>query len=171
MDPPHNQAVRSGSNSSRSSGRMGGVPLPSRRRSVMSLEVLWEPRADVLETSRVGDFIRRFGLGFTTYDELWQWSVDDLPGFWRAVWDYFDVMSDTSPDAVLSTRVMPGAHWFVGTRLNYAEHVLRMPGIADDEPAVLAYSQTRAPVTLTAAELRDEVRRVRAGLRRLGVAP
>ena len=101
----------------------------------MSLEVLWEPRPDVLETSRVGDFIRRFGLGFTTYDELWQWSVDDLPGFWRAVWDYFDVISDTPPEAVLSTRVMPGAHWFVGTRLNYAEHVLRMPGIADDDLA------------------------------------
>lgn len=136
----------------------------------MSLEVLWQPRPDALDSSRVGDFIRHLGLGFTTYDELWQWSVTDLDGFWRAVWDYFQVMSDESPTAVLSAPVMPGAHWFEGARLNYAEHVLRMPGIGDDEPAVLAYSQTRGPITLTAAQLRDEVRRVRAGLRRLGVS-
>jgi acetoacetyl-CoA synthetase len=135
----------------------------------MSLEVLWTPRPDVLEVSRIGDFMRRFGLGFTTYDELWRWSVEDLPGFWRAVWEYFDVLSDTPPGGVISSTSMPGVRWFEGTRLNYAEHVLRMPGIADDEPAVLAHSQTREPIVLTAAQLRDEVRRVRAGLRRLGV--
>lgn len=64
---------------------------------------------------------------------------------------------------------MPGVEWFPGATLNYAEHVLRMPGLADDDPVVIAYSQTRAPVTLTAARLREDVRRVRAGLRRLGV--
>jgi acetoacetyl-CoA synthetase len=94
--------------------------------------------------------------------------VTDLPGFWGAVWEYFDVMSDP-PLSVIGDQVMPGAHWFSGASLNYAEHVLRMPGIADDAPAVLAYSQTRPPVILTATELRDEVGRVRAGLRRLGI--
>jgi acetoacetyl-CoA synthetase len=64
---------------------------------------------------------------------------------------------------------MPGVRWFPAARLNYAAHVLRMPGLADDDPVVLAYGQTRAPVRLTAAELREEVRRVRAGLHRLGV--
>lgn len=64
---------------------------------------------------------------------------------------------------------MPGAQWFPGATLNYAENVLRMPGRADDDAVVIAHGQTRAPVTLTAAELREQVRRVAAGLRRLGV--
>ena len=136
-------------------------------------DVLWSPAADVRERSRVGDFIawlgRTRGLRFTDYDELWQWSVTDLSGFWGALWDYFDILSDVPPTEVVVNPVMPGARWFPGTRVNYAEHVLRMPGTADDAPAVLSYSQTRPPTALSAAELRDEVRRVRAGLRRLGV--
>jgi acetoacetyl-CoA synthetase len=141
--------------------------------TVVPGDVLWTPPADVRERSRVGDFMtwlgRTRGLSFASYDELWRWSVTDLPGFWGAVWEYFDVLSDTRPTEVVANPVMPGARWFPGTRVNYAEHVLRMPGIADDAPAVLGYSQSRPPVTLSADELREEVRRVRAGLRRLGV--
>ncbi len=136
-------------------------------------DVLWTPPADVRERTRVGDFMswlgRTRGLVFANYDELWRWSVTDLAGFWGAVWEYFEILSDTPPTDVVANPVMPGAQWFPGTRVNYAEHVLRAPGIADDAPAVLAYSQSRPPITLTADELRDEVRRVRAGLRRLGV--
>src|SRR5262249_2497318 len=111
----------------------------------------------------------RRGLAFADYAALWQWSVDDLPGFWSSVWEYFDVVASAPPEAVLPDPAMPGARWFPGARLNYAENVLRMPGIADDEPAVVGYSQTRDPVTLTAAQLREAVRRARAALRRLGV--
>ena len=136
-------------------------------------DVLWTPPADVRERSRVGDFMtwlgRNRGLSFGTYDDLWHWSVTDLPGFWGAVWEYFDVLSDAPPTEVVANPVMPGARWFPGTKVNYAEHVLRTPGLAADAPAVLAYSQSRPPITLTADELREEVRRVRAGLRRLGV--
>ena len=64
---------------------------------------------------------------------------------------------------------MPGARWFPGVRLNYAEYRLRTPGLSDADPVVLAWSQTREPVTLTVAQLREQVRRVAAGLRRLGV--
>jgi acetoacetyl-CoA synthetase len=137
-------------------------------------DVLWEPPADVGETSRMGAFLRwlRTERGLPhlgDYQALWQWSVDDLPAFWRSIWDYFDVVAHTEPTEVLPEAVMPGARWFPGATLNYAEHVLRMPGVADDEPIVLGYSQTRPPVTLTAAQLREQVRRVRAGLTRLGV--
>src|SRR5690349_18989563 len=135
--------------------------------------VLWTPPADVLETSRMGRFLTWLraerGVDAADYAELWQWSVTDLAGFWRAVWDYFDVIAHTEPTATLPDATMPGARWFPGATLNYAEHVLRMPGLADDDPVVLAYSQTREPVTLTARQLRDQVRRVAAGLRRLGV--
>ncbi|GAB3139366.1 acetoacetate--CoA ligase [Micromonospora sonneratiae] len=136
-------------------------------------DVLWTPPADVREKSRIGDYLswlrRTKGLDFADYDELWQWSVTDLAGFWRSIWDYFDVQAYDQPTATLSEATMPGTRWFPGATLNYAEHVLRMPGLADDAPVVIAHSQTRPSVTLTAAELRDEVRRVRAGLRRLGV--
>jgi acetoacetyl-CoA synthetase len=111
------------------------------------------------------------GLEFTDYAALREWSVTDLAAFWRSIWDYFQIEAYTPPAAVLPDATMPGATWFPGATLNYAEHVLRMPGLADDDPAVIAYSQTREPVTLTARQLHDQVRRVRAGLRRLGVGP
>jgi acetoacetyl-CoA synthetase len=135
--------------------------------------VLWTPPPDVLEQSRIGDYLRWLererGLTFAGYPQLWQWSVDDLSGFWSSIWEYFEVVAHTPPTTTLAGRELPGARWFPGARLNYAEHVLRMPGVADSDPVVLAYSQSRDPVTLTAAELREQVRRVRAGLRRLGV--
>ncbi|MFF0172595.1 acetoacetate--CoA ligase [Micromonospora profundi] len=136
-------------------------------------DMLWTPPADVLDRSRIGGYLRWLrehrGLDFADYDALWQWSVTDLDGFWRSIWDHFEVVAHTPPTATLAERAMPGARWFPGATLNYAENVLRMPGRADDDPVVIAHGQTRAPVTLTAAELREQVRRVSAGLRRLGV--
>jgi acetoacetyl-CoA synthetase len=135
--------------------------------------VLWEPPADVRDTSRIGRFLTWLeserGLSFAGYPELWDWSVTDLTGFWGAIWDYFEVVAHEPPTAVLEDTTMPGARWFPGATLNYAENVLRMPGIAEDETVVLAYSQSREPLTLTAGDLRAEVRRVRAGLKARGV--
>ena len=137
-------------------------------------KVLWTPPADVLTRSRIGMYLtwlraeRR--IDAADYPALWQWSVTDLDGFWRSIWDYFDVVAHTPPTATLGDAGMPGARWFPGATLNYAEHVLRMPGLADGDPVVLAYSQTRADASLTAGQLREQVRRARAGLRRLGVS-
>ncbi len=136
-------------------------------------DVLWTPPADVLQRSRIGAYLRWLaehrGLEFADYDALWRWSVTDLEEFWRSIWDHFEVVAHTPPAATLAGRGMPGARWFPGATLNYAENVLRMPGRADDDPVVIAHGQTRAPVVLTAAQLREQVRRVAAGLRRLGV--
>ncbi|WP_045743302.1 acetoacetate--CoA ligase [Actinoplanes rectilineatus] len=135
--------------------------------------VLWEPPADVRTTSRIGGFLswleRERGLSFADYPALWEWSVTDLAGFWGAVWDHFGVVAHDPPTAVLTEAVMPGARWFPGATLNYAENVLRMPGRDPEDVVVHAYSQSREPVRLTGRELREEVRRVRAGLKARGV--
>jgi acetoacetyl-CoA synthetase len=139
----------------------------------MTDTVLWAPPADVRETSRIGHYLgwleRERGRRFAGYPELWDWSVTDLPGFWQSIWDYFDVIAHDPPTDVLADASMPGARWFPGVALNYAEHVLRLPGRADDDPVVSAYSQSREPIELTARQLRDQVRRVRAGLKARGV--
>ncbi|WP_433374985.1 acetoacetate--CoA ligase [Actinoplanes sp. CA-142083] len=138
----------------------------------MTGTVLWEPPADVRETTRIGDYLRWLsgrGHDFATYERLWEWSVTDLPGFWQSIWDYFEVISHDPPTAVLADASMPGAKWFPGATLNYAEHVLRMPGRDDEDTVVIAYSQSRQPIRLTARQLRDQVRRVRAGLKARGV--
>jgi acetoacetyl-CoA synthetase len=136
-------------------------------------ECLWTPPDDVLTTTRLGQFMSWLAetraLEFDDYDALWRWSVDDLDGFWSAIWDYFGIVAHAEPEAVLASRAMPGAEWFPGARLNYAEHALRHG--ADDEVAILARSQTREDVQLTWGRLRQEVGRVQAGLRRLGVGP
>jgi acetoacetyl-CoA synthetase len=139
----------------------------------MTGTVLWEPPAGVRETTRIGHYLawleRERGRTFADYAALWDWSVNDLDGFWRSIWDYFEVITYDPPTAVLADAAMPGATWFPGATLNYAEHVLRMPGLADDDPVVLAYSQSRAPRELTAGQLRAEVRKVRAGLKARGI--
>jgi acetoacetyl-CoA synthetase len=136
-------------------------------------DLLWTPPDDARQRSRVGHFLgwlaRERGLDFAGYPELWEWSTTDLSGFWGAVWEYFEVLGHSPATGVLTEARMPGARWFPGTTLNYAEHVLRTPGLAEDDPVVFGHSQTRPPVTLTAAQLREQVRRVRAGLVRLGV--
>jgi acetoacetyl-CoA synthetase len=137
-------------------------------------EVLWTPPPDVRETSQLGrflDFVRDTrGRDLPDYDELFDWSVSDLEGFWGSVWDYFEVKAHTPYERVLGATAMPGAEWFTGATLNYAEH---MVGRDEDlgETAVIAISQTRDSFELTFAELREQVGAARVGLQRLGVGP
>ncbi|HVW33930.1 MAG TPA: acetoacetate--CoA ligase [Acidimicrobiia bacterium] len=133
-------------------------------------DVLWTPPADVRDRSRLGRYLGWLeitrGLTFADYHAAWEWSVTDLDAFWTSIWDYFEVGPPVSP--ALAERAMPGARWFPAARVNYAAHMLREAG-ADGDVAILSRSQTRAPVDLTAGELRRTVARARAGLVRLGV--
>ncbi|HKN89436.1 MAG TPA: acetoacetate--CoA ligase [Acidimicrobiia bacterium] len=142
--------------------------------------VLLAPPADVREHSRIGHYLgwleEHRGLTFASYPDLWEWSVTDLDAFWTTIWEYFAVgppvvpASAPAPAPALAERAMPGARWFPTARLNYAAHMLREAGGGSPENvAVLARSQTRGPVDLTAGELRRAVARARAGLARLGV--
>jgi acetoacetyl-CoA synthetase len=132
--------------------------------------VLRMPAADAFADSSLGRFIDWLAdhghPRFETYDELWRWSVDDLRGFWGALWEFADVRSTTPYTAVLETEAMPGTQWFPGATLNYAEHALRRRGSGT---ALVALSQTRDRIELSWDELRSRVAGVRAGLQAAGV--
>ncbi|MFF9124974.1 acetoacetate--CoA ligase [Streptomyces sp. NPDC014889] len=105
------------------------------------------------------------------YPALHRWSVDELEAFWNAVTQWFDVRF-TSPYArVLGDRSMPGAEWFPGATLNYAEHALRAAATRADEPALLHVDETHEPRPVTWSELRRQVGSLAAELRALGVRP
>ena len=134
--------------------------------------VLWRPTGDRTRLDEFTDSVREAGgPAFDSYEDLWRWSVDDLEAFWSAVWRFVDIPADGDPSTVLASDSMPGAEWFPDVRLNYAEAMLRMPGRADDDVVVIARSQSRDEVRITAAELRDQVARARRGLVRFGVGP
>jgi acetoacetyl-CoA synthetase len=111
------------------------------------------------------------------YDALWRWSVTDLPAFWASIWDHFALQSPTPWTAVLGDAAMPGARWFEGARLNYAQQVFRHADAADaaGHPAIVFQNERlRAQgrlETLRWPELRRQVASLAARLRAMGVQP
>jgi acetoacetyl-CoA synthetase len=136
----------------------------------MTSDHLWAPTPDSISHSNIGRFaswLGERGRGpFDSYDALWKWSVDDIAGFWEAVWEFFDVHAGVPYSAILDSPGMPGTKWLIGAQLNYAEHILRHGG---DRPAIIAHSQSRPPSSLTWDELAEQVRRARVGLQGLGI--
>jgi acetoacetyl-CoA synthetase len=133
-------------------------------------DLLWTPsearRTRANMTHFMGWLAAR-GQSFPDYAALWHWSVTDLEGFWGAAWEYLGVASSTPYERVLAHPEMPGAQWFPGARLNYAEHALRQerPGVE-----ALLYLSERAPLrSLSWVELGAQVRVLATRLRALGV--
>ncbi|MFJ6670310.1 acetoacetate--CoA ligase [Actinosynnema sp. NPDC091369] len=133
-------------------------------------EVLWRPDPDRVQDSRMAAFrswlASTKGLDLPDYESLWQWSTSDLEGFWGAIAEFFEVVFHSAPTRVLEAPVMPGASWFPGATLNYAEHALRGP---DDALAVVFHREDGLSSQLTYGELRRRVAAVRAGFESLGV--
>ena len=141
----------------------------------MTTEPIWRPNPDQTPRPQIQAFTelanQRTGQGMVSYDDLWRWSVNDLDGFWGAVWDFFDVISDEPYTDVLADRSMPGAHWFPGTHVNYAEHALRaaLDERRVDEPAIITVTEDDNRSEVTWRELRRQVGSVAAWLRERGV--
>jgi acetoacetyl-CoA synthetase len=141
--------------------------------SVREGDLLWTPSPDQVAGANITAFTGWLAaerqLSLASYEALWQWSVTDLDGFWRAVWDYCGIQASTPPSAVLGQRSMPGADWFPGARLNYAEHILRRaPGHRD----ALLFAGEDVPLqTLSWDGLAGQVRTLAAYLRDRGVQP
>jgi acetoacetyl-CoA synthetase len=136
-------------------------------------ELLWEPSPADVESARLTDYMRFLertrGLRFEGYADLWAWSVRELEAFWASLWDYFGVRAARGYDAVLPDRAMPGARWFPGAVLSYAEHVF---AAKDDGAVALVHASELRPLEQTTwAGLRAETAAAAAGLRALGVGP
>jgi acetoacetyl-CoA synthetase len=125
--------------------------------------LLWEPPAELVERAVMTRYMRE--RGFESYHDLWRWSVEDLDGFWGSIWDFFGVAGGY--DRVLGSREMPGATWFPGARLNYAEHLFR--GKDENAVAIAHASELRELGEVTWGELRRQTARMAARLRALGV--
>lgn len=111
------------------------------------------------------------GMSFADYEEMWAWSVADLEGFWRSIWDYLDLQSATPFGAVLSVEAMPGAVWFDGATVNYAQQVFRHADAADaaGQPAIIAENEAGDVTALSWAELRRQSAALALELRAHGV--
>jgi acetoacetyl-CoA synthetase len=126
---------------------------------------LWEPPPELVEQAVMTRFMRE--QGFADYGSLWQWSVDDLDGFWAALWRFFDVGGE--PGTVLGSRAMPGAQWFPGARLNYAAHLFS--GRDPAQTAIVHASELRGQAQWSWGDLRERTAAIAGGLRALGVGP
>ena len=136
-------------------------------------DLMWEPPAewvaDASITAYTAWLAETRGLSFDDFQSLWRWSVDNLDDFWASVWDYFEVQSSAPYDQVLGQREMPGAEWFPGARINYAQHIFR--NRRDDAPALVHAGEDRALEPLSWDELERRVRALADWLRAQGVQP
>ncbi|MFG2517585.1 acetoacetate--CoA ligase [Streptomyces sp. NPDC048527] len=136
-------------------------------------DLLWSPSRSTAESSNIAGFMRWLsdarGLPFSDYPELWRWSTTDLPAFWSAVWEFYGLDAVSGYDEVLADPSMPGASWFPGARLNFAEQCFARA--TDACPALITASEGGAPVETSWAQLRRDVAAVAASLREMGVGP
>ena len=132
----------------------------------------WQPSAAMIRAAKITGFTdwlaAERGLTFADYDALWRWSVDDLEGFWGAVWDYFAIPAATPRIRVLADARMPGAQWFPGVTMNYVEQVFRH--VTTDRPAIVSRNEAGVDRELGWPELQRQVGALAASLRGMGVA-
>ncbi len=149
--------------------------IASGAQTIVEGELLWMPGPERAASSAIVAYMdwlkRKRQLSFSAYDELWRWSVNCIEDFWGSIWDYFDVLSDSPYRAVLDRRIMPGARWFEGARVNYAEHMLRHESLQPDKVALYHTSEARPFDTVSWRELGQQVRIVATQLRAMGVTP
>jgi acetoacetyl-CoA synthetase len=133
--------------------------------------LLWEPSTELREGSNLAHYMEWLkevkDLSFDDYEELWEWSVARIEDFWESIWEYRGVEGSMPYERVLSSREMPGARWFEGSELNYAQHVFK--DRSPEGTAVMYQSELRSLGSITWEELRERVGSLAAGLKELGV--
>lgn len=139
----------------------------------MDPNILWHPDEHRIQNSQMDAFRRfvnqRYDVNFHTYDALYKWSVTELEAFWGSVWDFTEIISTVPYTSVVcNADSMPGAEWFPGAHLNFAQNLLRFK---DDSPAVISWTESGGPSVLTFAELHVQTARVAAAMLNAGIQP
>ncbi|NOR10249.1 MAG: acetoacetate--CoA ligase [Desulfovibrionaceae bacterium] len=135
--------------------------------------LLWQPSAERMRNTNMYNFMEyvnsRHGKSLGKYDDLYEWSIEESPVFWATLWDYGEVIHSRSYDQVVDDiKKMPGARWFEGARLNFAENLLRY---RDDRIALSFKGEGRSTVSITYGELYQRVAGLAQSLLDLGIKP
>ena len=132
---------------------------------------LWTPSSTFIEQSNLRKYERWLaehkGLAFDGYAAMWEWSTRDIASFWETIWKYVDVIAHTDYDAVLTSRDMPGAQWFSGATLNYAEHIFRAQ--SSERPALYFKREGHEARPISWEELLENVKKVAIFLAKRGI--
>lgn len=134
-------------------------------------KMLWKPSDERINKANITAFINfvnfRLSKGFYSYDDLYPWSVADVLDFWAAFWDFAEIKASKRFDNVVDDpHNLPGAKWFIGTKLNFAENLLRY---RDDRVALIFKGESPESIRITYAQLYDRVARLAKSLRELGI--
>lgn len=136
-------------------------------------KLLWKPSEEQKSKANMTKYMnfvnKRYGQSFHSYNQLYDWSVNNIPDFWASIWDFVDIKASKGYDAVVDDlSKFPGAKWFIGARLNFAENLLRY---RDNHTAFIFRGETQKIAKMSYAELYDSVARLAKSLREIGVAP
>lgn len=136
-------------------------------------KLLWEPSEERKRNANMTKFMdfvnKRYSKGFRSYGELYDWSINNIPDFWASVWDFTEIKASKGYETVVDDlSKFPGAKWFIGARLNFAENLLRYK---DDHTAFIFKGETQKTAKMSYAELYDSVARLAKSLREIGVTP
>lgn len=133
--------------------------------------LLWEPSEAVKAQANLTHYMawleQTYGLKFENYDDLWQWSVAEIEQFWESIWKYFDIQASKTYSTVLAEPTMPGAKWFVGAELNYAENIFR--NMTGQRPALLYKSENEPLTPVSWQELYNQTKTLAQALKEMGV--
>ena len=134
-------------------------------------KLLWQPSEERIQRTNLYRFMNiineKYNQNFKSYTPLYEWSVANIPDFWASMWEFADIIASQPFERVIDdVAKMPGAEWFAGARLNFAENLLRY---RDDRTALVFKGEGRASVKMTYAELYDEVARLAKALKEAGV--
>ncbi len=148
-----------------------GTNISQEGKGVTMTALLWAPSEERIKNTNMYRFMSfinsRYGKDFTEYDPLYEWSIENIRDFWASMWDFAEIIASRPYDQVIDDPgKMPGAAWFSGARLNFAENLLRY---RDEKIALIFKGEAQDSIRMTYSELYDEVARVAKSLKEMGV--
>ncbi|MDP2363179.1 MAG: acetyl-coenzyme A synthetase N-terminal domain-containing protein, partial [Ignavibacteria bacterium] len=127
---------------------------------------IWIPSNERVEKSNFKHYFAflksHFNKDFRNYNELYNWSINEIEDFWKSIWEFSEIIHSKSYQTIVSERILPGAKWFEGSELNFAENLLRF---RDDYIALISIREKHPTIKITYIQLYNLVARCAEGLR------